>query len=686
MRALVMTFLLCGSPALANWPTFDQPVPQVGEGTADAAVVIGIGDYLVLPDIEGAAENARDWGRYLLTTRGIPNNQVKLLINQQATKESIEAALVEAVRQVKPGGTFWFIFIGHGAPAPGHEDGLILGVDTMAEELSLVNRGLPQKRVLELIEAGPQEAAVTMFDACFSGTIGDGKTQLVKGSQATVPVKRVDVGVGRTAILSASAEVAGPLPQHNRPAFTYLMLGAVRGWADKNKDQSVMLSEAFEYTRDVLVTFVTGRSQVPSLAGRKELNLARGAIEQGPDLIARRTDLGTKNDMFSSSALTPPPIDLKAFANAGSLSQGMDIEVERARDRAVKLASDQTARAEDKRDAWCKLAGYTEKNSYRGDAERLCLQWKKFVEDETKVLASLGNDYNFLVDYFTLDRTDEQKMGAMRSFIEVYGKYTTRQEVIAARAAWVKLQKGEPITLEKDTDLDGLIIDACPLEKEDFDGDADDDGCPETTAGEALGNLTNSVTNTVDDGLKAVDEAGFHLHVLNFTYIRLDTGLSLGFGLWDDPKLVPSDFRAISFRPAVSLTNRVTWGPLEAAGIIDWDLSRDFDNGGVYLTGQAGARIFGIGPWTPSFGVDYRNALGISAERGDDLGVYLANSVRALPGTTIRLTYRYSLADTLGASSPKPQALPPHAIFLEFNVVAIDSAGSTVADIFKICD
>lgn len=676
---LAAALTLLATPAFAGWPSFTTDLPPSGNGEGDAAVIVGIGDYLVLPDIEGARENALDWNRYLQKTRGLPMGSVKMLLNTDATKETIEAALVDAVSKVKPGGTMWFVYIGHGAPAPSHEDGLVLGSDTQSSENSLVARGLPQKRILEILETGAQSQAVALFDACFSGTTGDGKTQLVPNSQATIPVRRIEVSEGRTAILSASDLVAGPLPQDNRPAFSYLMLGSMRGWADKNKDHVVQLTEAFDYTREILITFIKGRSQVPSLRGKKDVLLALGAVEAGPDLVSMQADLGPVEDMFKSASLTAPTIDPKLFSSAGGLSGSMDIGVEKARDAAMAMANNTSAAAESKRDAWCKLAEFTtEKNHYRAEAEKLCANWKKYIEDEAKILANLGNDYDFLVDYLTLDRTGEQKQAAMRSFIDVYGKYAARQEVVIAKQGLDKLSRGEPAGLQKDEDHDGMMIDACPFEAEDMDGDVDDDGCPETTAAENLGKGINDIGRGVGDIGKSIDDAGFHLYLLSFDTFRLDLGAHLGFGLWDEP-LVPTKFDQLAFRPIAAATTRLTWGPLEGGLSFDWDLSRDLEDGGGYMSAHGGARVFGIGPWTPSVGVEYRDVL---SGKGN-LGVYLANSFYLFEGLAARLTYRYGLDQPGGI-------VPVHAVFFELNLLLLSPGGSAVGEIleevFEICD
>lgn len=654
IRTFLLLSLMCAVSARANnWPEVSGDLPPNGLGANDAAVVVGIGDYFALPDITGADRNATDWNRWLQKTRGVPGANVRMIVNAEATKETIESAVTEATRQVKPGGTLWFVYIGHGAPAPDHNDGLILGSDTQVSENSLVARGLAQKTILSIIDTGPQKDAVVVFDACFSGSTGDG-TPLVPGSQATVPVKRIAVSAGRTAILSASDVVAGPLPRHDRPAFSYLLLGSMRGWADGNRDQTVVVNEAFDYTKDVLITMVRGRQQVPSLRGNTTITLSTGVSETGPDLVAIQNVLGPVSGMFKPTGMNAPTIDTSMFSGAG-FSGNISIAVERARDDALDAAESATATATTKRDAWCKLATLDGVNPYKDEAAKLCTGWGKYVEDENRLEQSLTSDFDVLVDYLDLRRrTVDEKKSAVASFLDVYGKYDQRQEILAAKIARDNLNNNAPAGISKDNDHDGILVDSCPDQPEDKDGDHDDDGCPDASAADVASN------------------AGFRLHALNFSYFRVDVGASLGFGLWDQQN-VPAKFEQVSLRPLVGANLRLTWAFLEAGLQGDWDLSRDFEDGGTHLTGLVGARLFGIGPWTPSAGLDYRNLFNLSARQGGP-GVYLANTFNLLDSVSARLTYRYGL-------DPPGKIIPVHTVFLELAISLADPQGSAFFDL-----
>ncbi|MBI1944088.1 MAG: hypothetical protein HYS27_00245 [Deltaproteobacteria bacterium] len=284
MIAPAALLVLAAIAAQPTWPPLSGELPKAGGGEHDVAVVVGASSYVFLPPIAGAADNADDWAQWLGRVRGVPPERLTLLRERDATKEKIERALASAAAAARGDGLLWFIFIGHGAPAPGGDDGVLLGIDTQAELESLGARGVRQQRVLELVRAGKQRDSVLVYDACFSGRAPDGGAPLVPGMQATVPVRKV--APARAVVLSASDSFAGPLPGAARPAFSYALLGAVRGWGDADGDRQVTIGEAFSWTRATLQAAFKSDGRLPRQSGPSELVVAKQASERPPDVGA----------------------------------------------------------------------------------------------------------------------------------------------------------------------------------------------------------------------------------------------------------------------------------------------------------------------------------------------------------------------------------------------------------------
>lgn len=266
------------------WPDLGQPGTPAGGGENDAALIVGLEGYDYVPAVPGADDNALAWHRYLTEDLKVPAEHARLLVGKEATKEAIEKALAEAAGRARAGGRVWFVFIGHGAPAKSGTDGLLLGADVRQTAESLEARSVRQSEAIKLLEASAAQPVVVV-DACFSGRTGSG-APVVEGLQ---PVRLAAIAAPAKAVILAAAgadQYAGPLPGAAKPAFSYLILGALRGWGDGDSDGQVTAGEAVGYANRAMAAVVTGREQTAELMGAGTVALARQGGEKGPDLGA----------------------------------------------------------------------------------------------------------------------------------------------------------------------------------------------------------------------------------------------------------------------------------------------------------------------------------------------------------------------------------------------------------------
>lgn len=292
-HAVACAFLLLSSAAGAvSFPELSPIVEHAGGHENDVAVVVGIGDYPNLPPIAGATQNATDWNAYLRDALGA--RLVLRVAETDATREEILEAARTAAHEATANGTLWFIFIGHGAPTATGDDGLLIGQDARPTNKSIQARGVSQKELLDVLATGKQANTVAIFDACFSGAGAAGETPLVPGTQATVPVRRAGPK-SSTTVLSASDSFAGPLPGHQRPAFSYLLLGALSGWAQTGSGE-ISLASAFDYTRRELIGSFQSLSRAPSSSGDLASTRVRSLGRKSPELARAFADEGAARD------------------------------------------------------------------------------------------------------------------------------------------------------------------------------------------------------------------------------------------------------------------------------------------------------------------------------------------------------------------------------------------------------
>jgi len=283
IAALTVSF---ADVAHAAWPSLAAPAQASGGGSRDAAVIVGIGDYFVAPDIPGAQKNATDWYTHLVRGRQVPADRVTLLRNKEGTREKILKALRDAASRTQEGGTLWFVFIGHGAPGRQGRQGVLVGADAQADVESLYSRSIQQSEIIEAI-SGAHGRAVVVVDACFSGRTSSDEP-LIPGLQPLLPVAAQSQPPAGLTFFTAgtSDQFAGGLPGAKRPAFSYLLLGALRGWADANKDGEITAREAALHTRVALATVLKDRAQTPVLWSSEPETVLSIGREEGPALSA----------------------------------------------------------------------------------------------------------------------------------------------------------------------------------------------------------------------------------------------------------------------------------------------------------------------------------------------------------------------------------------------------------------
>lgn len=303
VAAACVAVLATQARADERWPDLSSPPSATGTGQKDAAVIIGIENYAFVEKIPGARRNAEDWHAHLTETLKVPSDRVVLLRDNEATLEKMRRFATEAAASVQPGGTLWFVFIGHGAPSRDGRDGLLIGVDAQQEADSLVARGLARSELLSLLANGRHARSIVLLDACFSGRSGSGQA-LVAGLQPLVASVTRPAADARTLLLTAAAsdQFAGPLPKSDepRPAFSYLALGGLRGWA-ADEDGKVTAAGLVEFARKAL-KLAKDRIQTPELSAGKGDALLAMARETAPNLA--RIDRGGATSLKEAAAET----------------------------------------------------------------------------------------------------------------------------------------------------------------------------------------------------------------------------------------------------------------------------------------------------------------------------------------------------------------------------------------------
>ncbi|MBI5243582.1 MAG: formylglycine-generating enzyme family protein [Elusimicrobia bacterium] len=229
-------------------------------------------------------------------------------------------------------------------------------------------------------------------------------------------------------------QFAGALPGARRPAFSYLVLGGLRGWAG-GKEGRVRAGDLRRYANDALDATLRGRNQTPELIGRDDAVMAASAGEKGPNLAAMAkatAGAGAQEEMFKVSSLpaVPRAEAPKALgaAGAGGLDfRSMDVEALEKYGAARKFDKGD-ASAEDKAESWRRLAKDAPK--FAEVAEKRALEWDSYAaqkkaaeEAREKRVEARDSDWEKLSRLLALDVEvvpEPNKKRWAGQFIEAY--------------------------------------------------------------------------------------------------------------------------------------------------------------------------------------------------------------------------------------------------------------------------
>ncbi|SMH31854.1 caspase family protein [Azospirillum agricola] len=257
------------------------------------ALVIGIDRYPHVSRLDGSANDARSMRDFAIERWGFKPNDVKLLIDGEATRSAILSALdAWLVSGTKPGDTVLFFFSGHGYRVPDlngdealrnpadNQDEVIVAFDGRLRQGGGYEGFVLDDEIDERLKRLKDRQVVMLFDSCFSGTMTRGGGGLDDG-QAKVPIFEIDDAVksvslsddrGQQRIVPDLTEsqgnviafyAAGPdqVAQVNtrlaprRGVFTEAFLRGAAGAADANGNGIVSVAEIEDFVRREAETY-----------------------------------------------------------------------------------------------------------------------------------------------------------------------------------------------------------------------------------------------------------------------------------------------------------------------------------------------------------------------------------------------------------------------------------------------
>lgn len=274
-----------GTEGLTNQKTISIQLAKKQEKVY--AVVIGINKYKNLPSLKYAANDAREFYRYLAEVNHIPKDHIWLLLDEEATLDKLRSTLGTSLRRRAGRDDTVIIFLaGHGAtetdPSSPDGDGLEKYIlPHNADPTDLYSSAMPMSEVARIFQRISSDRLVFIGDTCYSGASG-GRTILAGGTRANVSgafLERLSQGKGRVILTASDAnELSIEKDELNHGVFTYYLLEGLRGKADLDGDAVITVDEIYRYVSEK-VPQATGQDQHPVRKGETTGQIVLGVVK-----------------------------------------------------------------------------------------------------------------------------------------------------------------------------------------------------------------------------------------------------------------------------------------------------------------------------------------------------------------------------------------------------------------------
>jgi len=241
-------------------PVFTEPAPTapINIETKVWAVVAGVASYDHMPVLRYTDDDAYRFYAFLKSLEGgaLPDEQVRILIDEEATRENLLSTLNEVFDQAGPNDLVLFYFSGHGL------NGSFLPID-----FDGYNNKITHEEIAALFNKCKAKYKLCLADACHSGSIfamRSGETEPALAQYYTSLSKSVS---GTALIMSSKAdETSLESAGLRQGVFSHFLIRGLKGEADKNNDKIISVQEIYHFIYDNVRAY-TGNRQSPVIKG-----------------------------------------------------------------------------------------------------------------------------------------------------------------------------------------------------------------------------------------------------------------------------------------------------------------------------------------------------------------------------------------------------------------------------------
>ena len=232
--------------------------------------IVGIENYEFTNSVKYSSQSAKDFKAVMKKRLGIPEKNVRTLINREATSAKINYKLKDMLRRVKKGDTVYFYYSGHGIPVPSKNNAPYLLAQDMNPAYIDDDR-FKLQNIYKALSNSKATKVVTFIDSCFSG--GTDNQQLIKGvAAARLKPKSVTFDKKKMIVISAGSgtQYSNKYEAKNSRLFTYYIM---RGLINNNTNMQRLYDYVKSNVQDKSYEMGASYEQVPVYSGNIGLEL-----------------------------------------------------------------------------------------------------------------------------------------------------------------------------------------------------------------------------------------------------------------------------------------------------------------------------------------------------------------------------------------------------------------------------
>jgi hypothetical protein len=222
------------TPTPRTYKTYSRVQPKIW------AVVIGISSYIHMPALRFTDDDAYRFYAFLKSPQGggIPDEQIKILIDEEATRKRILETLRDVFGRADTNDLVMLYYSGHGLK------GAFVPID-----FDGYNNKIFHTEINQLLEKSAAKYKLCIADACHSGGFVGAKGTIPQSEIMNYYYKSLAQSESGTALILSSKSEENSLESSGlrQGVFSHFLIRGLKGEADSDRNNVVTIQELFEF-------------------------------------------------------------------------------------------------------------------------------------------------------------------------------------------------------------------------------------------------------------------------------------------------------------------------------------------------------------------------------------------------------------------------------------------------------